>query len=150
VAARREVPPGGRGECVVTSEPELGPVAAGLLEVVPDDLVQVDERSPVLLEPGGEASVQLDARRLRESVVCRVADEEVPEPKRVLTRKLRRVGRDELPAHQRGQVPRHVCLRGGERLHGAAVEDFALDRRSLEHASLGRVQPIQTRLQERA
>ena len=43
--------------------PELGLVASRLLEVVADDLVQLDELGAALVQPVGEALVQLGARR---------------------------------------------------------------------------------------
>ena len=42
---------------------ELGCVAGGLLQVVAEELVQLDEVLPPLLEPGGEALVELGAAR---------------------------------------------------------------------------------------
>ena len=43
----------------------------------------------------------------------------------------------------------HLGLLGCERLHGAAVEDLALDRASLEHAPLGRLELIQAGAEQR-
>jgi hypothetical protein len=53
--------------------PELVPVPRGLLEVVPDDLVLLDELH-VCVEPVGEALVQLGPRVLRKRLVRGVAD----------------------------------------------------------------------------
>ena len=78
-----------RGQLAVVGQPELGAVAAGLLEVVAEDLVQLDELGAVLLEPGGEALVQLGADRLRQRVVGGVADQQVAEAEAVLARELR-------------------------------------------------------------
>ena len=46
VAAGREAPPRRGGQVPSSRHPELGAVAAGLLEVVADDLVQLDEFGP--------------------------------------------------------------------------------------------------------
>ena len=56
--------PGGERRCA--SGAELLPVAIGLLEVVPDELVELDELGAVLLEPVGELLVQLGPLRLRQ------------------------------------------------------------------------------------
>ena len=59
-------------------------VAGGLLEVVAEDLVQLDQLLAALLEPAGEALVQLRPRGLRERVVGGVADQQVAEAEAVL------------------------------------------------------------------
>ena len=46
----------------VGGQSELGAVAAGLFEVVAEELVELDELGAVLLEPGGEALVEVGAR----------------------------------------------------------------------------------------
>ena len=76
--------------------PELRLVAGGLFEVVADDLVALDERLAVLVEPVGEAGVQVGADRLGERVVGRVADQQVAEAVAVVARELRAVGTNEL------------------------------------------------------
>jgi hypothetical protein len=53
---------------------ELCLVAGGLLEVIADDLVALDERLAVLIEPVGEAGVQVGTDRLGERVVGGVSD----------------------------------------------------------------------------
>ena len=122
---------------------ELLLVAGGLLEVVAEDLVQLDQLVSALLQPGGEALVQLGPGRFRERVVGGVADQQVAEAEAVLARELRLVGTDQLAAHERGQARRHLRLLRCERLHGAAVEDLALDRAALEHPPLGRVELVE-------
>ena len=149
VAAGRQAPPRRRGQLVVVGQPELGAVAAGLLEVVAEDLVQLDELGPVLLQPGCEALVEVRAGRLRERLVGRVADQQVAEAEAVLARELRPVRPDQLLAHERGQARRHLGLLGRERLHGTPVEDLALDRAPLEDASLGRLELIEPRGEQR-
>ena len=75
--------------------------------------------------------------------------QEVAEAERVLAGEQRPVGPDQLLADERGQARRHLGLLGCERLHGAAVEDLALDRAPLEHAPLGRLELIQARREQR-
>ncbi len=73
-----------RGQLVVCGQPELGAVAAGLLEVVAEDLVQLDELGAVLFQPGGEALVQLRPNGLRQRVVGCVPDQEVTKAEGIL------------------------------------------------------------------
>ncbi len=144
-----QAPPRRRGQLFVGRHPELGSVAAGLLEVVAEDLVQLDELGAVLLEPGCEALVQLGAGRLGQRVVSGVADQQVAEAEAVLAYEVGLVRPDQLLAHERGQARSHVGLVGCERLHGAAVEDLTLDRAPLEHAPLGRLELIEARREQR-
>ena len=64
--------------------PELGAVAERLLEVVAEQLVELDELGAVLLEPVGEALVQLCPLRFRQGLVGGVAHEEMAEAERVV------------------------------------------------------------------
>ena len=118
-------------------------VAGRLFEVVAEDLVQLDQLLSALLQPAGEALVQLRPGGFRERVVGGVADQQVAEAEAVLACELRLVGTDQLPADERGQARRHLRLLRCERLHGAAVEDLALDRAALEHPPLGRVELVE-------
>ena len=135
-AGGRQSPPRRRRQCDVLRCPELGAVATGLLEVVAEDLVQLDELGPVLLEPGGEALVQLGACGLRQCLVGRVADQEVAKAEAVLAGQLRL--RSGLISSLRTSAARRgvTGVLGCERLNGAAVEDLALDRAALEHRPL--------------
>ena len=103
----------------------------------------------MLLEPGGEALVQVGAGRLGERVVGRVADQQVAEAEAVLARDLRPVRPDQLLADERGEARGDLRLLGRERLDGAAVEDLALDRAALEHASLGRLELVEPGREQR-
>ena len=120
-----------------------------LLEVVPEDLVQLDELQPVVGQPVREPLVQLGAHCLRERLVRRVADQQVAEAVGVLTRELGLVRADELLADQAGQAALHLRLLRGERLHRATVEDAPLDRAALEHAALGRLELVEPRREQR-
>ena len=129
---------------------ELGLVVDGLLEVVADDLVAFDERVAVVVEPGGKASVQIGTDCLGERVVGRVADEHVTEAVAVLAGELGPVGADQLAAYEPGEPGRHLrLLLGRERLHGAPVEDLALDGAALEYLPLGFVELVETGCQQR-
>ena len=61
----------------------------------------------MLLEPAREPLVQVGARRLRQRVVRGVADEQVPEPKRVVLGQRRGRRPDELLAHEPQQLRRN-------------------------------------------
>ena len=100
--SRREQPiPGAQRERVVGLA-QLRLVAGGLLEVVADELVPLDE-GRLALEPVGEAAVQIRAHGLRQSVVGGVADEQVAEAEAVLAGELRPVGADQLVPDERGE-----------------------------------------------
>ena len=71
------------------------------------------------------------------------------EAEAVLTGELWPVGADQLAPHERRQPWRHLRLLGCQCLHGAAVEDLALDRAALEHPPLGRVELVEPRRQQR-
>ena len=129
--------------------PELGEVERRLLEVVADDLVALDEFPTVLVEPVGEALMQVGADCLRERVVGGVADQQVTEAEAVVAGELGAVGSDQLPANERGEPGRDLGLLGRERLHGPAVEDLALDGSPLEHLALGVVELVEARRQQR-
>src|SRR5439155_25606443 len=106
--------------------PQLDPVAASLLEVVAEDLVQLDELGAVLFEPGCEALVQLGADRFRQRLVGGVADQDVAETEAVLTHELRPVGSDQLFAHERRQAMGYLSLLGCDRLYGTAVHALSI------------------------
>ncbi len=120
-----------------------------LFEVVAHDLVGFDEVARLRLEPACEALVQLGPGRLRESVICGVADEQMAEPEPVVSRELGPVGSDVLLANERGQSRRHLQLVGAEGLYGAAVEDLTLDRASLENTALLGLELVDTRGEQR-
>ena len=141
-SAREPLPP-------LVRRPELHAVPVGLLEVVAEDLVQLDEIRAVSFEPRGEALVKLGARRLRQRVIRRVADQQVQEAERILARELRLVGPHELLAHQRAEAGHRLELLRGESLHSPAMEDSAFDGTPLEHAALGGVQLVEARRQQR-
>ena len=65
MAACHQVSPRRGRRNAVVGHPELGAVAAGLLEVVAEDLVQLDEVGSVLLQPEREALVEVRACPLR-------------------------------------------------------------------------------------
>src|SRR3954468_10013942 len=99
---------------------ELGKAACGLLEVVANDLLEFDERAAVGFEPGGKAAVQVGADALRQAVVDRVANQQMPEAVAVLVRELGPIWADELLADERHQ-PLGLRLAVAERFDSAAV-----------------------------
>ena len=143
---------GAFGQLVVRLS-ELRVIAGGLLEVVADDLVALDESVAVLVEPVCEARVQVGADSLGEGVVGSVADQQVAEAVAVVAGDLSAVGTEELAPHECCEPGRDLSLLGRKRLHTAAVEDLALDRAALEDATLGLVELVEAggeqRLQRR-
>ena len=127
---------------------ELMLVAGGLLEVKAEDLVELHEPATVL-EPVGEALVQLRPHGFRERVVGGVADQQVAEAEAVLARELSLLGMNQVPPHESGQPRGHLRLLRHQRLHDAPVEDLALDRAPLEHAPLGRVELVEPGREQR-
>ena len=88
-AAGGEQPGGrGRGKSGIR-RPKLGSVGRRLLEVVAEDLVELDQFRGTLLDPGCEPRVEVGARRLRESIVGGVANQQVAEAKGVVIRERR-------------------------------------------------------------
>src|SRR5262249_25468444 len=82
--------------------PELSVVPARLLEVVPDDLVALDEGGAVLVEPVCQARVQIGTDRLGQRVVGGIPDQQVTEAIAVVADELGAVGTNELVAYERG------------------------------------------------
>src|ERR1700741_1263293 len=66
----------------------------------------------------------------------------------VLARKLRPIGTDQVAPNERRQPWRHLGLLRRERLHGASMEEFSLDRASLEHYPLRLVELVEPRCQQ--
>ncbi len=128
---------------------ELRPIAVGLLEVVADDLVALDELVPG--EPVGEALVQLGACRLRQRLVRRVADEEMPKAEALVLGKGRARRADQLLADERGEVRLDDVAHGGWRQLGdrTPVEHLALDRATLHHDAHVAVERVDACLEER-
>jgi hypothetical protein len=85
VAAGYQAPSRLGGQGAVVGCLEIGAVATGDLEVVAEELVQLDELGPVLLQPGREALVEACPGGFRERVVGSVADEDVAEAETVLS-----------------------------------------------------------------
>src|SRR5207302_4939451 len=128
---------------------ELRAVAARLLEVMPEDLVDLDELTGTPLEPERELLVEVRACRLGQRVVRGIPDQEMAEAKGVLPRQQRARRTDQLAPDERGEPRADVRLLGIERLHRSAMEDLALDRTALEHPSLGVCELVEAGLEER-
>ena len=70
---------------MLVDRPELDPIGVGLLEMVPDELIDLGEFGTALFEPVGKPLVQLGPCLLRQRVVGCVADQQVAEPEGVLS-----------------------------------------------------------------
>ena len=150
-SARR--PPAARRSAARSASAESGCssshfVAGGLLEVVAEDLVQLDEIRSPLLEPVRRIARADRREPLSEGVVGRVTDEQMTEAIRLLARELRCVRANELLAYERHQS-RRLRLAVRERLDGALVEHVALDRAALEDGALRRVELVETSREQR-
>ena len=84
---------------------ELHAIAVRLLQVVADDLVLLREAD--LVEPVRKSLVQLGAELLRHRFIRRVANQQVPEPERVLAGQVGPVGPDQLLPNEGLQVAPH-------------------------------------------
>ena len=92
----------------------------------------------MLLEPVGEALVQLGARRLRQRLVGGVADQQVAEAEGVLAGNCGLSGRTSSLRTSDGQARRTVCSSSGASACTAPRwKTLALDRAALEHGALG-------------
>ena len=134
-----------RGACAQSGigRAELHPVAIRLLQVVPDDLVELEELDPVLLEPRRVSLMEVRTSRFGERLVRSVAEEEVAEAEAVVAGDERLVRSNDLLADECGQARSDLGVVGCDRLDGAAVEDLALDCAPLEHAALGRLELVE-------
>jgi hypothetical protein len=101
--------------------------------VVTEDLVQLDEALAVLLQPRGEALVEIGARGFREGVVGCVADEQVTKAVRVVAREPWSVGADELLSDKGNESLVKLAVALHERCDGTAVEGSAFNRAPLEN-----------------
>ena len=128
----------------VVERPELGPVAVGLLEVVADDLVQLDQVGAVLLEPEGKSLVELGSNGLRQSLVGRVADQEMAEAVRLVVDEHRLLRSYEVLPDERDQLSVDLLFLRRQRRHRTAVEDEPFDGTALEHAALGRLELVES------
>ena len=79
-----QVDGGAPGDCHIRCATELPPVADGLLEVPADDLLALGQIAVDVLEPRRESLVQIRAGGLGQPVIGGIADQEVPEAKRLV------------------------------------------------------------------
>ena len=128
-------------EMAPVSDAQLLPVPMRLLQVVAHDLLVLGEPvSRNRLEPPGESLVQLCPGLLGQRVVRRVPDEEMAEPKGVLSCELRPIGPDEILPGERHEVPgdgRSKVL-GTQLAHRAAVEHLSLHGPAFDDLPLSR------------
>ena len=112
-----------------SAAPELAPVARRLLEVVADELVLL----LALVEPAREPLVQIAPKLLRQRVVGRVADQQMPEAELAVAGRA-----DELLPDERSERLRRFAQGRlvGEPFDRAPAKVLALHRGSLEHLPL--------------
>ena len=102
-----------------------------LLEVIPEQLVELDQLGAVLREPVCELLVQPRPLRFRKALVRRVAHKEVTEAKSFLSGEHRPVRADELLADERRQPAREPRFLGRECLDDDPVEHLTFDGAAL-------------------
>jgi hypothetical protein len=96
--------PAGQRPDLLIDRAQLAPVVDRLLQVEADDLVVLAGPLPAhLLEPRGEALVQLATILLGERLIGGIADQVVAELEGVLAGDLRGVREHQAAAHQRGK-----------------------------------------------
>ena len=115
---------------------ELEAIAARLLQVIAQNLVELNEARAVLSQPVGEAFVQHRPGGLRQGFVCSVTDQEVPESVGIIVRKQGRVGPHQVLPHEGHEAAVDPGLVRRKRDDRPAVEDEPLDRSPLQHAAL--------------
>jgi hypothetical protein len=139
-------PPDPETPGVVVGRAELDAVAVSLLEVATQDLVELRRvGAHPLLEPPGEALVQVGPHLLGDGPVGGVLDEQVAEPEGVLARGAFGVGHDELLADERLQGPPHLgpVLLGGQLGHRSPLEDLPHHAGPLDQGQLRPVEPLE-------
>ena len=125
---------------------ELRPQSVRLLEVVPDELVELGQIRRRLVEPVGEALVQLRAQALRGRSVDGVLHEDVAKAERaVASRPYEAASRERREMRVGG---RHGV--GVEERHDVGGAELLPDyRTALEHGALARAEPVEARSEER-
>src|SRR5208282_312696 len=89
---------------------EFTRVAVGLFEVVAADLVTFDEMACALVQPESELLMQLSTHRLRQALIGRVANQQVPKAIGVVARQSSKLGSDEVLAHQGHELGRNLIV----------------------------------------
>ena len=132
--------------CAAVCNAQLRPTATGLLEVVADDLVV---RTSAVLEPVGESLVQAGPSLLGNSVVGRIAREDVTERESILAHQARALREDQPPPYE--PLKERTDLRGGrgERQQRVAPELLSDDRRAFEQRPFLGLQPVKPGREER-
>ena len=124
--------------------PEFAAETDGLLEVIADKLVALDQPCLLGIDPARKLLVQPGSRRLRERVIGGVPQEEVTESEAIVGRQERPGPVNQTLGNECSEVGLHECVIGAERLESAAVEKPALDRGESEHQSFGQRQSVET------
>src|SRR2546425_10615571 len=124
---------------MVVERPELGEIPVRLLEVVPEYLLVLQRAVAVdTIRPADELLVERRPRTLQQSVVGRLANQNVMEAVRVLERTLRGIRSHELLGAERGEKIGDLILQRvrSELLDGTFGEHIAGDCRRLDHGAL--------------
>lgn len=120
--------------------------------MVTGDLLELDRAVACrALEPRREALVELGTLLLGKAVIRRVSYELMPEAEGVLSEELGLFRPDQLLAHERDEMRRHLRLQleRSELADGAPVEDLALNGCTLDDLTLSRVQSFEPGGQQR-
>src|SRR5262245_64829847 len=112
--------------------PDLDAEAVGALQVVPEELVVLEQRCRVVGEPVGVPLMELGPRCFWHRLVCRIPDELVVEAVGLAGRELRLVRAKDLLADERLELLLDRCGAVAESDYRGGVEDLALDRAALE------------------
>jgi len=124
---------------VVVERPELGQILVRLLEVVAEYLLVLQRAVAVdPVRPPDESLVKRRSSALQESVIGRLANQNVMEAVRVLERTLREIGSHELLAAKRGKEIRDLilhCVRS-QLSDSTFRKHVACDRGRLDHGAL--------------
>lgn len=127
---------------------ELPPVAVGLLQVVAEDLLALDELLP--LEPVREVLMEICPRCLRQRLVRGIADQDVTKAEGLVPGVDGAVRTDELlPDECRKMRLDTWADRRRKRGNRAAVEHLPLDGAAVDHDALVPRERIEARLEER-
>ena len=119
--------------------------------VADDLLVLADPSAGCAFEPLGKPLVQVGPRRFRERVERGVANQDVPEPVRLVAGEARAIRPDQVAADERGEIAVKRGLRqlGRQLAERAVVEERALDGPPHEQRALALRQALEPRREER-
>ena len=127
---------------------KLPPIAGRRFQVIAQHFVDLGQFLSVRLEPVREALVQLGPHLFRQGMVGSIAKQQVPEAESLIAGEHWLLRMNQLLTHEADQ--RRLDLGRTRQLgDGAPVEDFSLDRASLDHRPLGVGEQVEACLQQR-